>query len=86
VRYPREVRDSMEKLCALPVITERGQRLVHADVADIRITDGPPMLRTENARLSGWVYVDIRGRDLSGAVRAMQRVVAERVSNVPRQS
>jgi len=48
-------------------------------VADIRITDGPPMLRSENARLSGWVYVDIRGRDLLSAVKDMQRVVAEKV-------
>ena len=64
VRYPREIRDSLEKLRKLPIVTERGARLVLSDVADIRITDGPPMLRSENARLSGWVYVDIRGRDL----------------------
>ncbi len=49
------------------------------DVADIRITDGPPMLRSENARLSGWIYVDIRGRDLAVAVRDMQRAVADKV-------
>jgi len=80
VRYPREIRDSLEKLRALPIVSERGQRLVLSDVADIRITDGPPMLRSENARLSGWVYVDIRGRDLRGAVRDMQRVVARQVA------
>ena len=51
-----------------------------SDVADIRITDGPPMLRSENARLSGWVYVDIRGRDLRSAVQDMQRVVGEKVA------
>jgi Cu(I)/Ag(I) efflux system membrane protein CusA/SilA len=45
----------------------------------VKITDGPPMLKSENARLSGWVYVDIRGRDLSSAVRDMQRAVAEKV-------
>ena len=61
LRYPREIRDSLEKLCVLPIVTEKGARLVLSDVADIRITDGPPMLRSENARLSGWVYVDIRG-------------------------
>ena len=83
VRYPREIRDSVAKLRVLPIITERGQRLVLADVADIRITDGPPMLRSENARLSGWVYVDIRGRDLRSAVRDMQAAVAKSVKLAP---
>ncbi len=79
LRYPREMRDSLEKLRVLPIVTEKGARLVLSDVAAIRITDGPPMLRSENARLSGWVYVDIRGRDLRSAVKDMQRVVAEKV-------
>jgi Cu(I)/Ag(I) efflux system membrane protein CusA/SilA len=79
MRYP--VRSAIRwKSCALPIVTERGQRLVLSDVADIRITDGPPMLRSENARLSGWVYVDIRGRDLRSAVQDMQKAVAEKVA------
>ncbi|RJG11776.1 efflux RND transporter permease subunit, partial [Massilia cavernae] len=76
VRYPREVRDSVEKLRQLPVLTERGAQIRLGDVAAIRISDGPPMLKSENARLSGWVYVDIRGRDMSSVVRDMQRAVA----------
>ncbi len=80
MRYPRETRDSLDKLRKLPIVSERGARLVLSDVAEIRITDGPPMLRSENARLSGWVYVDIRGRDLRSAVQDMQRVVAEKVA------
>ena len=83
MRYPRELRDSLEKLRSLPFVTERGQRLVLSDVADIRITDGPPMLRSENARLSGWVYVDIRGRDLRSAVQDMQKAVGEKVKLPP---
>jgi copper/silver efflux system protein len=83
VRYPREIRDSLDKLRSLPIVTERGTRLVLSDVADIRVTDGPPMLRSENARLSGWVYVDIRGRDLRSAVQDMQRVVSEKVKLSP---
>jgi Cu(I)/Ag(I) efflux system membrane protein CusA/SilA len=79
VRYPREVRDSVEKLRDLPVLTERGAQIRLGDVATIRINDGPPMLKSENARLSGWVYVDIRGRDLSSAVHEMQQVVAQEV-------
>ncbi|MGW8393145.1 efflux RND transporter permease subunit [Pseudoduganella sp. HUAS MS19] len=76
VRYPRELRDSLESLRALPLLTERGAQLRLADVATVRISDGPPMLRSENARLSGWVYVDIHGRDLRSAVQEMQQTVA----------
>ncbi|MCB1927358.1 MAG: efflux RND transporter permease subunit [Rhodocyclaceae bacterium] len=83
VRYPREIRDSLAGLRTLPIITARGQQLVLADVADIRVTDGPPMLRSENARLAGYVYVDLRGRDLGSAVRDMQRTVAEQVALPP---
>jgi Cu(I)/Ag(I) efflux system membrane protein CusA/SilA len=79
VRYPREVRDSAEKLRQLSVLTERGAQIRLGDVAAIQINDGPPMLKSENARLSGWVYVDIRGRDLSSAVRDMQQAVANEV-------
>jgi Cu(I)/Ag(I) efflux system membrane protein CusA/SilA len=79
VRYPREVRDSLEKLRQLSVLTERGAQIRLGDVAAIQINDGPPMLKSENARLSGWVYIDIRGRDLSSAVRDMQQAVAKEV-------
>jgi Cu(I)/Ag(I) efflux system membrane protein CusA/SilA len=79
LRYPREIRDSLASLRALPIVTDRGQRLVLGDVAELRISDGPPMLRSENARLAGFVYVDIRGRDLRGAVLDMQRAVSDQV-------
>jgi Cu(I)/Ag(I) efflux system membrane protein CusA/SilA len=79
LRYPRELRDSLPKLRALAIVAPNGQRLVLSDVADLRISDGPPMLRSENARLAGFVYVDIRGRDLRGAVLDMQRAVSEQV-------
>ncbi|WP_394673159.1 efflux RND transporter permease subunit [Limnobacter sp.] len=82
VRYPRELRDSLTRLRALPVYTDTGQRIVLSDVATIQITDGPPMLRSENSRLAGYVYIDIRGRDLRSAVLDMQQVVAEQV-NLP---
>ena len=79
LRYPREVRDSVENLRNLPMLTERGGQIRLGDVAAVRIADGPPMLKSENARLSGWVYVDIRGRDLLSTVRDMQRAVAKEV-------
>jgi AcrB/AcrD/AcrF family len=73
VRYPREIRDSVQKLRELPVLTDRGAQILLSDVAAVRISDGPPVLKSENARLSDWVYVDLHGRDLSSAVRDMQR-------------
>ena len=79
VRYPREIRDSVQTIRELPIVTDRGAQLRLGDVAVIRISDGPPMLKSENARLSGWVYVDLHGRDLSSAVRDMQRAVAQDV-------
>jgi Cu(I)/Ag(I) efflux system membrane protein CusA/SilA len=83
VRYQREVRDSLAGLRSLPIVTPRGQRLVLSDVAEVSINDGPPLLRSENARPAGFVYVDIRGRDLRGAVLDMQRVVADQVQLPP---
>jgi len=83
VRYPREVRDSLDRLRQLPIVTQRGQQLILDDVADIHIDDGPPMLRSENARLAGFVYVDLRGRDLGSAVHDMQQVVAAQVKLPP---
>ena len=79
LRYPREIRDSVEEIRNLPVLTERGAQVRLGDLATIRITDGPPMLKSENARLSGWVYIDLHERDLSSAVRDMQRAVAREV-------
>jgi Cu(I)/Ag(I) efflux system membrane protein CusA/SilA len=83
VRYPREIRDSVENIRRLPIVTERGAQIVLSDVARVRIVDGPSMLKSENARPSGWVYVDVRGRDLRSAVRDMQRVVAANVTPGP---
>jgi Cu(I)/Ag(I) efflux system membrane protein CusA/SilA len=79
VRYPREIRDSLQRLRELPFVTARGATLLLQDVAKIGIEEGPPMLRSENARLSGWVYVDVRGRDLRSAVNDMQAAVAKSV-------
>ncbi|EPF18409.1 Cation efflux system protein CusA [Cedecea davisae] len=79
VRYPRELRDNLQKLRDLPVITANGSQIALSELANIAITEGPPMLKSENARLSNWIYVDLRGRDLKSAVEDMQRVVAEQV-------
>jgi len=83
VRYPREQRDTVEKLRALPIVTEAGAQVTLGALADIAIGDGPPMLRSENARLSGWIYVDIRGRDLVSVVADARRAVAAKVQLAP---
>ncbi len=83
VRSPREIRDSLENLRNLPVLTERGAQIRLGNVAEIHIADGPPMLKTENARLSGWVYVDIRDRDLSSVVHDMRAAVDKEIKQPP---
>jgi Cu(I)/Ag(I) efflux system membrane protein CusA/SilA len=79
VRYPRELRDSVTDLRDLPIVTRDGAQVTLGTVARLSITSGPPMLRSENARLSGWVYVDLRGRDLQTAVEEMQARVARQL-------
>ena len=69
VRFPRELRDSVEKLKTLPIITEQGATVPLGEVATVQVTDGPPMIKSENARPNVWVYVDIHDRDLGGFVK-----------------
>jgi copper/silver efflux system protein len=83
VRYPRELRDSLEGLRALPVLTPGGQQITLGTVADVQIVDGPPMLKTENARPSTWVYVDVRGRDLNSVVTDLRHAVTRDVKLPP---
>ena len=79
LRFPRERRDSVEKLRALPLVTPTGAQIPLAQVAEIRIADGPPMLKSENGRLNGWTFVDIRDVDLGSYVAQAQRAVREQV-------
>jgi len=83
VRYPRELRDSVQDLRQLPIVTMRGETLTLGTVATVEITDGPPMVKSENARPNGWIYVDIRGRDLGSYVRDAQKAVSEQVKLPP---
>ena len=83
LRYPRELRDSVDKLQVLPIVTAAGATTTLGAVADLVVTDGPPQLRSENARLNGWVYVDISGRDLGRYVAQAQKLVSQRVNLPP---
>ena len=80
IRYPREIRDSLEGLRNLPILTKSGQQITLDTVSNIRINDGPPMLKSENARLTGWVYIDVRGRDLSSVVADLREAITQQVS------
>lgn len=80
VRYPQAYRDSIEKLQSLPLVTPSGARIALADVAEVRFEDGPPMIKTENARPNGWVFVDIAGRDLGSYVAEARQAVSEQLA------
>ncbi len=79
LRYPQGYRDSVEQMRLLPMVTPNGQRIALADVADIGIDKGPPMIKSENARINGWTLVDIEGRDLGSWVREAQSVVQKQI-------
>ena len=79
VRYPRDIRDSLGMLRNLPVVTPSGARISLSEVANIKVEDGPAVIKSENARPNGWTFVDIEGRDLGSYVAQAQKVVAEKV-------
>ncbi len=83
LRYPREWRDSPQRLAQLPISTPVGQQITLGTVARIAITDGPPMLKSENARPSGWVYVDVRGRDLASVANELRDAIGRQVKLEP---
>ncbi|MTW21164.1 efflux RND transporter permease subunit [Allochromatium palmeri] len=83
IRFPREQRDDLQKLRELPIVTPSGAQIPLAQIAEVRITDGAPMLKSENARLNGWVFVDIRGRDLGRWIAEARQVVAEQIRLPP---
>ncbi|MGD0958221.1 MAG: efflux RND transporter permease subunit [Methylomonas sp.] len=83
LRYPREWRDTLERLQQLPIITALGSLVTLGMVADIHIDDGPPMLKSENARPSGWVFIDVRDRDLASVVADLREAVSRQVELKP---
>ncbi len=79
IRYPKDWRDSHIQLQHLPIVTPAGAQIQLREVADVRIEMGPAMIKTENARLNGWIFVDIEGRDLGSYVKQAQQVVADSI-------
>ncbi len=86
LRYPRELRDSLEGLRNLPILTPSGQQITLSSVAKVEVADGPSTLRSENGRPATWIYVDVHGRDIASVVRDLQRRVAQKVRLSPGQS
>ena len=83
VRYPREWRDTPGALEQLPINTRMGTQITLGTVAKVKVNDGPPMLKSENARPSGWVYIDVRGRDIASVVADLRQAVNEQVKLQP---
>lgn len=79
IRYPQDYRDSPEALSLLPIVTPNGQRISLGDVANVFIEDGPPGIKSENARLNGWVFIDIEEVDVGTYVANAQQWVAEKL-------
>ncbi|HFD79019.1 MAG TPA: efflux RND transporter permease subunit [Gammaproteobacteria bacterium] len=83
LRFAREVRDDPEELRELPLLSPSGVETTLGEVADVRIVDGPPMLKSENARLSGWTFVDLGNVDLGGYVRTARQVLEHELELPP---
>jgi Cu(I)/Ag(I) efflux system membrane protein CusA/SilA len=83
VRYPREIRDSVDKIRDLPLLTPSGEQITLGTVANVRVSDGPPMLKTEQGRPASYVYIDVRGRDLASVVADLQKRVSREVALPP---
>lgn len=83
LRYPREFRDSLDRLRALPVVTPRGEHIPLGQVADISVSGGPGVIRSENARLNGWIYVDIAGVDIGSYVARAKQTVTDNIDLPP---
>jgi Cu(I)/Ag(I) efflux system membrane protein CusA/SilA len=76
IRYPQSYRDSPEQLRLLPIVTPAGQRIALGDVARVSIEDGPPGIKSENARVNGWTLVDIEGVDVGSYVDQARAAVS----------
>ncbi|MCF7501071.1 efflux RND transporter permease subunit [Pseudoalteromonas sp. L1] len=79
LRYPQDYRDSPEELKLLPIVTPNGQRIALADVAHVFIEDGPPGIKSENARINGWSLIDIEGSDIGSYVGRAQQALHEQL-------
>ena len=83
LRYPRDLRGSLTDLRQLAIVTPGGEQIPLSAVAEVDVESGPGVIRTENARLNGWIYVDVTDSDLGGYVRRAKQAVADNVELPP---
>ena len=82
LRYPQQYRNSPEALAGLPVLTPGGERITLGDITHIRIAEGPPALKSENARLTGYAFIDVSGIDIESYVKQAKGVL-DKALNLP---
>lgn len=83
LRYPREWRDSLPKLKELPLVVTEDTQVQLQDLAEVRVVDGPPMIKSENGRINGWVYVTTDGRDIGSYVDAARQAIGQKIKLPP---
>ncbi|MCG9760354.1 CusA/CzcA family heavy metal efflux RND transporter [Pseudoalteromonas sp. Isolate6] len=79
LRYPQDLRDSPEALRKLPIVTAEGLNIALGDVATIYIENGPPGIKSENARINGWTFIDLDGVDVGSYVATAKQVLSEQL-------
>jgi len=77
IRYPQDYRSSPEQMALLPIVTSKNERIALGDVAHIYVEDGPPAIKSENARLNGWIYIDIENVDVGSYVEQAQEIIKQ---------
>jgi Cu(I)/Ag(I) efflux system membrane protein CusA/SilA len=82
VRYPRELRDNVQKLGELTVPTPMGHGVALGQVADIKITKGAPLIKSENARRTAWIYVDLKTSDVGGYVERAKKLLNDKLGRI----
>lgn len=82
LRYQQSWRNSLSKLKSLPIVTKQGAQITLSDIASIKFEDGPPIIKSENARLTGWILVDIKTSDIGDYVKRAQKIIEQKL-NLP---
>jgi Cu(I)/Ag(I) efflux system membrane protein CusA/SilA len=79
VRYPQYMRNSISKLKELSIVVTEDVNVQLQDLADVRVVDGAPMIKSENGRINGWVYITIDGTDIGSYINKAQQLLAEKL-------
>ncbi|WP_336844828.1 CusA/CzcA family heavy metal efflux RND transporter [Providencia rettgeri] len=83
IRYPQDYRNSVSAMKLLPILTPSKQQIVLSDVADVSVNMGAPMLKTENARPTSWIYIDARDRDMVSVIKDIDAAIKDNIQMKP---